>query len=1440
MNSNDIAIVGMSLYCPGADSVNEFWYNLSNGVDSIIDAPPDRIDPAHFENVDDSIDKFYCRKGGFTNPFKVDPLRYGILPIAAEGMDPEHLMILGGVEQALYDAKVFEKNISLKKGCIIIGKGNFSGLIALRSVDIIRTSSQIAQLIRNALPDIPEKEIDKIRKAYQAEQGRYQADTAIGTMPNLVASLVANKFDIQGPAYTVDAACASGLLAVDQSIHLLRSGQCDIAIAGGMHAGQSAMFWSAFNMMGAMSHKQQISPFSEDADGLLIGQGGGIIILKTLEKAIQDQDRIYAVIKETAVCSDGGGSHVMVTSVQGQKRVLQQAWDRSGMNPEKIGYIEAHGTATPIGDKTEIATLSEFFGDNTHSQAFVGSVKSNIGHTMPAAGMIGLIKTALSLYHRKIPPTLHCERPLKAMFKSRFLPPQELIDWDDSKYPLVAGVNAFGFGGINSHAILTAHEDKKKSHAIKPLNVFTKEAIAMAARTKEELINKLDSGNFTVGEGNYRLVIFDPTKERIATARTIVEKDLPWKKGMDIWFTNNPLLLNGGKLAFLFPGFDLDVETETHSISDYFEVPRIIYDSENHVGQQSVRQFYNSVLIDYALKKLNVIPDMYGGLSVGEWYAARAAGLLADDSIVRLMASLHLEEERVENIYFIGVGVGYDKIKYYCDSNPDVCLSIDNCPNHVLLAAKGDEAKDALIRELESKQIFHYILPFQSGFHTPFIMDRMAKVREAFNAIEMLQNSIPVWSSTSLTPYISHKEDFINQVVDHLTKPLHFNQLINKLHEEENARVFIQVGVGKMIDFVDDILKNKQYSSISSASSERSGIEQLRRILALLYIEGKEIDYNFLGVKVLYQISRNLIQLPISAPIIYDFPLLKEAVGNYYGRASLGPRPTKAAHPVLQAINVNIQEMAVVQDEMFELFEKSGLISEASPLQTPINQQSTVISTTIRNHPVKRVGTTFEETIEINLDTHPYLIDHSVIRQPRGWANREDLNPIVPMTMSLEIFAEVAHKQVPHRKILKIGPAMVTQWMSVEKPFVQKIVGKWKTEDTAVLEMKGYATIEVTFGDEYPSAPAEYEGSIDIGKEIMEPLTIEEVYDKYTFHGPDYQSSTQINRITERGIQGKCKKNKGKGSLLDNIGQTLGLYLHLTETINMISFPVRLKEISFYDDMYNQEGTFEQTMIVKSLTPNFSVGDFVLKRDGKIWAVVKGWVGQRFEFDLKIWKVILKPYQYTMAHALAPSVYYFDNPYSKNVSWMFLGRRYLNHLEKIETESMNPDQQKKFLISRIALKDAVRTMIDNEGEYLYPIEISVGHHENGKPYVYGAAGLENVEISLAHKDFESVAIASNKPVGIDIEKIEKRDNSFIKESFTRAEQALIEGKDQDEWITRLWVAKEAFSKMTGRGLRGNPKQYEVEQISEGILFIQGVGILTQKHKEDYIVGWTLN
>jgi len=1071
-NDNDIAIVGMSCYFPGATTIQEFWNNLVNGVSSIGDVPEYRIDPRFFiKGKSTEVDRFYFNKGGFVSPISIDPLEYGILPIAAEGIDPEHLASLYLVKAALADAGIYDKNVSLQKCCYIMGKGSYGGLAMTRIGGYTYVTPLVENIVRYVFPGINDDVVTTIRKEYQAELGRFQADTAAGSMPNMVVSLAANKFDIKGPAYTIDGACASSILAVEHAVNLLNSGQCDIALAGGIHLGQGSSFWSVFNLIGAVSHKNQIAPFSEDADGLVIGEGAGIVVLKKLDKAIKDNDRIYAVIKACSSGSDGSDVSVMAPSSKGQVATLKRAWEKAGMDPNKVGYVEAHGTATQIGDRVELATLTEFFGENTAPPALLGAVKSNIGHAMPAAGIAGLIKTALALYYKKIPPTLHCEKPMKAMFKSRFLPVQQLMDWDEEKYPLVAGVNAFGFGGANTHIILES---------------------------------------FNAGK---------PLKENKAVSK--------------------------GETA-------------------------------------------NKELTEPAKESNKKIPKM-----------------------------------------------------------------------EVLL-------------------------------------------------------------------------DFSNKIVDDFPA--------------------IKKAVYQLMQTTD-----KTSADISGLSEE-------------------EPD-----------------------------------------------------NIVLQEANNNLREIAALQKSLLEWYRSNPSLRHSSaPVIKDVNRQ--------------KAGDIFEKTIQFTLDDHPYLLDHMFIRQPKS-RPLEELNPVVPFAMTIETLCEFTRELMPGKKVVRVSSTGVQKWISVKKPFVAKLTGQWKTNDCVSWSLPGYAYGDITLGDTYPAPPEEYEKEIDLGENIIAVIPQkEEIYYNYLFHGPNYQSIIEVNKVTKTGLHAYIHKTEGKGSMLDNLGQLLGLYCRLTLDVDSATFPMSVEEILFYQDFDDQKGIFDYTLTIKEIKDHEATSNVVIKRDNKIWCVVKGWRNHRLNYSVETLNMAMHPTQSVLAKSLGNNVYYFYNDTKMKASvYDFLFEGYLNTQERNHYRSLYPNQARDYLISRIALKDSVRKYIrKTEDEALiYPIEVSVHHNEYGKPYVYINEKLTEIEISIAHKGSEAVAIVSDKPVGIDIEKIEMRTEKFEKDTLTPHELDLIKEKENEaEWITRFWVAKEAYSKMLGTGLQGNPKQFEVESIDGEEIKIKNTIITTVKHKDDFIIGWT--
>ena len=1450
--NKSIAIVGMSCFAPGASDIHQYWNNLINGVDSIVDAPADKIDPRYFEYEKDAQDRFYCKRGGFAPEIKFDPVAFSMPPISIEGMDPAHLLALKLVYKALEDASVFEKNISLEKASLIIGKGNYVGNAIWRSLDIVHVGEQITEILKMAIPDMNIADIEKIKKEYQKSRGRYQADSMIGLIPNLIASLIANKLDMHGPAYTIDAACASSLIALDHAINEINSGRSDIAIAGGVHMEQCATFWSIFTQIGALSQSQQITPFSEDADGLLASEGAGFVVIKDLEKAIADNDRIYCVINGVGVSSDGHATSPMAPDAEGQKLAIKRAWENTGMDKNCLGYVEAHGTATPIGDRVELTSLDASFPvENSNNEILLGSVKSNIGHAMPAAGVLGLIKTALSLYNRQIPPTLHCEKPLKEMERTRFKAVQKLQDWDETKYPLVAGVNAFGFGGINAHVVMSAYGKPKQtiSSVSESNSPFKDKVVVLSAKTKEQLIKHLIEGSNIREVGDYRLVLFDPTPERISKAAKLIEKDKPWKGRMDIWFSNEPLLSRGGKVAFFYPGFDPSHDPEIDSILKYFniELPKSELD-ENPLLIQTLKLYRFSEASNVALDKLGVKADLNFGHSLGEWLGMNASRMFTSDSVNTMLASLVPENYTIDGVYFVAVSTGIDKVQSFVNNIKDLYISNDNCPNQVLLCGTT-EAVEQLVPELNKNQIFHQVLPFQSGLHTPLIQSKLYLVEDCFSKLSFQSVKTPMWSCNSLDVYPNDADGVKKLSVKHVLETVRFRELVEKLYTEQNVRMFIQIGTGSMLSFIDDTLTGKPYSCISDAVSTRTTLEQLRRVLALLYIEGHDANLDFMGANTntdAHARPKTEMTLKRGMVLLKELPIVNELSSKYRSGASsldLSSLLIETSHPIVKALNENIQEMALMQLDMVKLFQSKGKLASSyfidnkqdkAILTEALSQKQEVVDLTVDN-----TGKVFQEDLYVSLETHPAIIDHSLVEQPKHWTELNDLNPVIPMTMTFELLAEAAHKQDLSKKILELGPVSVFQWMPVNTPFVQKINGTWKSSDSISVNIKGFASAEVVLGDKYPEQDPELLKEVDLGENIRPLPTKEEVYKHYMFHGPTYQGIEKVTHVTEKGIRAYIKHSGGKGSLLDNLGQVYGLYLQLTLEHNFVTFPVKAQNITFYQDMSDQEGLFECVCVNEFIDDEFTSCEIRLKRDGKLWCVVHGWRNRRFEFDRAIWQMMINVEASTLAQEIQPGIFYFHNAYKKTYSWQFLEKRYLNQPEKAHYQTLPLNKQKEYLISRVALKDALRGYVKRQfNKGTFPIEYFIKHDDLNKPSVYGLEEVVGLEISLAHKGTDSVAIVSNKNVGIDIESIEPRSDEFMNLSFTTSELELLAERDLAEWSTCFWVAKEAYGKKLGLGLQGNPKRYEVKAIiSNDELVIEDCKVKLFRFK-NYIIGWT--
>ena len=456
-----VAIIGMACLFPGAPDVDAYWRNILAKVDATSDPPPESWDPDVYYDPDFSDpDRTYCKRGGYLGPLaRFDPLAHGIPPVAVGG-EPDQWLALKVAHDALADAGATDLPEDVRaRTAVVLGKGTYlngGNAIAVQRGLVI---GQTLELIRRLHPEHTDDEIEELRNELQQMLPPLSADTVPGLIPNIIVGRIANRLDLMGPTYTVDAACASSLIAVRLAVRDLIAGDCDLALAGGAQVWMPVATLNVFCRLGALSRRQQLRPFDKDADGTLLGEGIGMVVLKRLDDARRDGDRVYAVIRGTGVASDGRGVSVMAPRVDGEELALRRAYADAGVSPRSIGLVEAHGTGTPVGDAVEIDALARVFGerDGELPRCAVGTVKSMISHTIPAAGVAGLIKTALALHHRVLPPTLHCDEPNPELGLERtpFYINTETRPWiHGGDEPRRAGINAFGFGGINAHAVL--------------------------------------------------------------------------------------------------------------------------------------------------------------------------------------------------------------------------------------------------------------------------------------------------------------------------------------------------------------------------------------------------------------------------------------------------------------------------------------------------------------------------------------------------------------------------------------------------------------------------------------------------------------------------------------------------------------------------------------------------------------------------------------------------------------------------------------------------------------------------------------------------------------------------------------------------------------------------------------------------------------------------
>ncbi|MDQ3404979.1 MAG: nitronate monooxygenase, partial [Actinomycetota bacterium] len=388
----DIAIIGMSGVFAGATDLAEFWANVLAGVDAVTEVPPQRWDPAVHHGEGHVPSKW----GGFLPRIPFDPLRYGIPPASLPSIEPVQLLALEIAHRALVDAGYAERPGGRPRP---FDRSRTAVFFGAESGGELSNGAMLRSMLPGYFADAP--------AALDAQLPTFTEDTFPGVLANVISGRIANRLDLGGANFTVDAACASSLAALDVACRELVSGNADLVLCGGADTHNGIYDYRLFASVGALSPTGRSRAFDSSADGIALGEGVGCVVLKRLKDAERDGDRVYAVIRGVGSSSDGRSLGLTAPRPEGQRRAIDRAYANARLSPSQVGLLEAHGTGTAVGDRTELSTLESAFADAgaRPGAAVLGSVKSQIGHTKCAAGIAGLIKTALAIHTGTRPPT---------------------------------------------------------------------------------------------------------------------------------------------------------------------------------------------------------------------------------------------------------------------------------------------------------------------------------------------------------------------------------------------------------------------------------------------------------------------------------------------------------------------------------------------------------------------------------------------------------------------------------------------------------------------------------------------------------------------------------------------------------------------------------------------------------------------------------------------------------------------------------------------------------------------------------------------------------------------------------------------------------------------------------------------------------------------------
>ncbi|MGZ7442131.1 SDR family NAD(P)-dependent oxidoreductase [Paenibacillus sp. TH7-28] len=850
VRTTDVAVIGISGRFPGADSLQSFWEALERGYDGVRAMPLSRLDGLKPE----ARRQMALAQGGFLeNVDAFDPAFFGISDEEAKYMDPQQRLFLEVVWEAIEDAGYGNRQLSGTKTGVYLGvsTNDYGHVIA------------------------------------SGANGEFSPHAGTGNSFSVAANRVSYLLNLKGPSMAVDTACSSSLMAVHLACQALKCGEISTAIAGGVNLILSPGPQNIFEKAGVISQNQRCRSFDDSADGYVRGEGAGALVLKPLDKALEDGDHVYAVIKSTAVNQNGSANRLTAPNGSAQTDVICEAWDAGGIDPRTLTYYEAHGTGTSLGDSIEFRGITQAFRRYTDQSAFcaLGTVKTNIGHLEPASGVAGILKIILMLKRKQIPPTLHfCKPSSKINFvESPIYINDTLMEWlAPTGVSRRAAISAFGFAGANAHLVI---EEAPPAFPAEEENIPTEQLLTLSAKSTEALRSRMrdllkaaepEPGStlhdlcysLNRGRDHFRhrlaLVLHSTADLRPELQRCLASPDLaglkeykdsrqaPRKTVFMFTGQGSQFKQAGAELYRIEPVFRAAMQKCQRILESQLKLPLTDYLYESSVPGKLLNS--TSITqplifsIGYSLLELwdswGIRPDAVMGHSLGEYTAAVAAGVMSLEDGLHLVATRgRLMERLCQPGVMYTVFASKEKVAGWLERyEGHLWAAAYNGPQSTVIAG-GKEQAEALVSELKQLGIDCFPLAVSHAFHSDMMLPMTEEFRNVAAGISYSPARIPILSNVTgdFMEIGGYNADYW---VRHILQPVDFHGGINRFLQAGYSHFLELGGRNILAKLVSSITCDQQVNILSSLEQENSNYGSMMKNIQHFYLNGYTVNWD--------------------------------------------------------------------------------------------------------------------------------------------------------------------------------------------------------------------------------------------------------------------------------------------------------------------------------------------------------------------------------------------------------------------------------------------------------------------------------------------------------------------------------------------------------------------------------------------------------------------